>query len=369
MYDYKPYNNTATITAARGTAGIGPDVPGNPRTQTGATTVMWDEVDSLYGLPVECYHVQGLDTAWTTLAHCVTGQQYVDHEPGGGRDYRVRAVNLADERGPWSRSVFAALSEDAGPPEPPGNLRAKLNLGGSITLTWEAVGFLLYGDPVSHYEVQRQRGAWETIANGVTETEYTDFNADGRMLPYRVRAVNAKGREGPWSDVIDVVTAEQRGQLAAPTLSAHTTTEDTVRLTWTVPSNQRDAVTGYELQYLDGDEWLTLDELGPEDTEYEDRSLPFGAVRTYRVRARAGEEVGQVEQRGHRHDAIRANRTISRPRPTGPTPYPSRGSRRGTTPTTRCSATSWRCRPPTGTAASRGWPVRRPRPGPTPTPG
>ena len=50
VYDYKPDNNTATITAARGTGNVGPGIPANPRTQTGTTTVMWDEVESLYGL-------------------------------------------------------------------------------------------------------------------------------------------------------------------------------------------------------------------------------------------------------------------------------------------------------------------------------
>ena len=295
-YDYDDGNDTAVVSQVTGT--------GESRVsamQVGsvqATSVSWGGLRTLYSRAVTHYEVErstdGGNT-WRRLSDRWPYTTYVDTGAGlsSSLHYRVRAVNHWGHKGPWSRFNAAELAGGDESPQPPGMLRAKLNSGGSITLTWDSVDFLLYGDPVSHYEVQRQRGAWETIANGVADTEYTDFGAGGRMSPYRVRAVNVKGREGPWSDVIDLVTAEQRGVLAAPTLSAHTTTEDTIRLTWTVPSNQRDAVTGYELQYLDGDEWVTLDDLGPEDTGYEDWQLPFGAVRTYRVRARADEEVGR----------------------------------------------------------------------------
>ena len=66
VYDYDDGNNSATITAARGTGGVGPGIPANPRAQTGTTAVMWEEVESLYGLPVERYEVQWLGS---TLDH------------------------------------------------------------------------------------------------------------------------------------------------------------------------------------------------------------------------------------------------------------------------------------------------------------
>ena len=296
-YDYISDNNSASIAVSQGTGEhlLSAMQVGSVQ----ATSFSWGRLHTLYGRPVTHYQVERSTDGgsnWTTMAGRWPSTTYIDRGAGIGSSlhYRARAVNDWNHKGPWSRFDAAALAGGDGEPEPPKNLRAKLNSGGSITLTWEPVDNLLYGDPVSHYEVQRQRGAWDTIANGVTDTEYTDFGAGGRMSPYRVRAVNTKGREGPWSDVIDVVGAEQRGIPAGPTLSAHTTTKDTIRLTWTVPSNQRDAVTGYELQYLDVDEWLELDyELGSDETEYEDQSLPYGAVRTYRVRARAGEDVGR----------------------------------------------------------------------------
>ena len=45
VYDYDDGNSTATITAARGTGGVGAGIPANPRAQTGTTGVMWEEVE------------------------------------------------------------------------------------------------------------------------------------------------------------------------------------------------------------------------------------------------------------------------------------------------------------------------------------
>ena len=297
-YDYISGNNTASIAVREGT---GAALPSAMRVAgVSATYVAWDRVDPLYGRAVTHYEIQRSTdggNSWRMLSDRWPRTFYVDPDmsPNSNLHYRVRAVNNWLHKGPWARFAAGELAGGDESPQEPMNLRAKLNSGGSITLTWtwEAPGSLLYGDPLSHYEVQRQRGAWETIAYQVTDTEYTDFGAGGRMSPYRVRAVNVKGREGPWSESIDVVTAQQQGQLAAPALWAHTTTEDTIRLTWTVPSNQQGAVTGYELQYLDRDEWVTLEELPETETEYEDWDLPFGAVRTYRVRALDGESVGR----------------------------------------------------------------------------
>ena len=120
VYDYNAGNNTATITAARGTGGVGPGVPTNPITQTGTTAVMWDRVEYLFGLPVERYEVQWLGSGWTTVDRAVYGSQYVDTAPSGRRDYRVRAVNSAGVAGPWSRStaeVQGRSRRPAGQPE------------------------------------------------------------------------------------------------------------------------------------------------------------------------------------------------------------------------------------------------------------
>ncbi|MDE0171496.1 MAG: fibronectin type III domain-containing protein [bacterium] len=163
----------------------------------------------------------------------------------------------------------------------------------SVTIAWDGVRFL-YGLPV-HYEVQKYaEGVWGTLEREVLGTEYTDFNVGSGQVPaYRVRAVNLAGVAGPWSVEFDRLVSQRGGQLAAPVLTARTTTDDTVRLRWTAPSNQQDAVTGYELEYLVGGTWTLLEALGATVTDYEDLGLPSGSDRRYRVRAMAGADPGR----------------------------------------------------------------------------
>ena len=67
-----------------------------------------------------------------------------------------------------------------------------------------------------------------------------------------------------------------------------------MRLTWTEPTNQQGAITGYELEYLSGDTWTTLvDNLKATEREYEDTGLAAGAERRYRVRAVSGDGPGR----------------------------------------------------------------------------
>ena len=158
VYDYNAGDNTATITAVRGTGGIGPGVPSGSRTTTGITAVTWDPVQYLYGLPVVRYEVQRLDgSSWTTLDDEVTGNVYVDTAPSGGRDYQVRAVNSAGATGPWSRSTAQVQAGKAGPPL---NLRTQADGNNAIDVSWDApedTG----GSAVTGYTVQ-----WSTDGTG-----------------------------------------------------------------------------------------------------------------------------------------------------------------------------------------------------------
>ncbi|MDE0369817.1 MAG: fibronectin type III domain-containing protein [bacterium] len=164
----------------------------------------------------------------------------------------------------------------------------------SVSIAWEAVRYL-YGVGVGHYEVQKfMSGAWETLQREVGGTEFTDFNVGSEKVPvYRVRAVNEAGVAGPWSGLFDRLVSQRGGQLAAPSLTVRTTTDDTIRLRWTAPSNHQDAVTGYELEYLVGGSWTLLESLGPTVTSFEDLELDSGTERSYRVRAMAGADPGR----------------------------------------------------------------------------
>ena len=113
VYDYKPGNNTATITARGGSVEPPEGQPvvktmGDPES---IIAVMWEPVESVNGLAVSHYEVQKAQSPWETVAE-VTGTQYVDTNPGKNPRYRVRAVNGPGVAGPWSTDLGIALQSD-----------------------------------------------------------------------------------------------------------------------------------------------------------------------------------------------------------------------------------------------------------------
>ena len=285
VYDYKPDNNTATITAARGTGGVGPDVPANPRTQTGTTTVMWDDVEFLYGLPVARYEVQWLGSDWTMLGDAVTENQHVDAAPSGRRDYRVRAVNVAGVAGPWSRSAVTVQAGHAGPPV---NLRAQADGNNAIDVSWDApedAG----GSAITGYTVQwsadGSEGSWRN-AGSVTDLTFKHRGLQvGAIRYYRVAARNSGGL-GLWSDPVMGQTVS--GAPEAPTLSAKSLSDYEIELTWNEPKDNGQPITGYRIDYsADGsaDSWSRLATPGADPTTYTDSTLQANTQRYYRIRA------------------------------------------------------------------------------------
>ena len=211
-----------------------------------------------------------------------------------GTVYDYKAAN--------NTAKISAAKGGGGGPGAPGMRGAKSN-SRSVTIAWDEVEYL-HGVPVRHHEVQKYMAdveVWETVSGPLTDARWTDFNVgSGAMPAYRVRAVNDADVGGPWSAVFNRLTAQQQGQLAGPRLTAKWTAGDTIRLTWTEPSNQQDAITGYQLEYLAGDTWtllasLAADETCADDTPrcYEDLGLPAGTERRYRVRAMAGQDPGR----------------------------------------------------------------------------
>ena len=285
VYDYWDVNNTATITAARGTGGIGPGVPANPRAQTGTTAVTWDRVDQLYGLPVERYQVQWLGNEWTTLESAALENQYADAAPSGRRDYRVRAVNAAGVGGPWSRSTATVQAGHAGPPL---NLRTQADGNNAIDVSWDApedAG----GSAVTAYTVQwsadGSEGSWRNAGSTSDQTFKHRGLQTGAIRWYRVAAQNRSGL-GLWSDPVEGQTVS--GTPDAPTLKAKTLSDYQIELTWNEPKDNGQPITGYEIEWsADGsaDSWSGLAEVSADPTAYTDSSLPANTRRHYRVRA------------------------------------------------------------------------------------
>ena len=286
VYDYDDGNNTATITAARGTGGVGPGIPANPRAQTGATGVMWDKVGLLYGLPVERYEVQWLGSDWTTLDRWVADSQYVDAAPSGRRDYRVRAVNMAGAKGPWSRSTAEAQAGNAGPPV---NLRTQADGNNAIDVSWgapEDVG----GSAITSYTVQwsldgTAEGSWSNAGSTADQTFKHRGLQTGAVRYYRVAARNRSGL-GLWSDPVMGQTVS--GVPDAPTLKAKTLSDYQIELTWNEPKDNGEPITGYHLERSrDGsaDSWSQRVDLGADPATYADSTLDANTRYYYRVRA------------------------------------------------------------------------------------
>ncbi len=286
VYDYKPHNNTAKITAAKGAG-----VPASPRTQTGATAVKWDPVRRLHGLPVECYQVQGLDTEWRTLAHCVTGNQYVDGEPAGRRGYRVRAVNAAGVAGVWSLGSVQApnpAQEQAGLAGPPLNLWTQADGNNAIDVFWdppEDAG----GTAITGYTVQWSADGSEDSWNNAGNTSASVLNFKHRGLQigavryYRVAARNGSGL-GPWS--YQARGQSEAGVPDAPTLSAKPLSDYEIDLTWNEPKDNGKEISGYQIEFSEdgsADSWSWLTSTGAR--AYTDSALQSNMRRYYRVRA------------------------------------------------------------------------------------
>ena len=212
VYDYNSGNNSATITAR---AGVGPGIPGSPRTQTGTITVMWDAVATVNGLPVTHYEVQKLVNPWMTVATNVETTEYVDTNvgPGETHQYRVRAVNANDIPGPWSTAIegsTAPVASGGGTqtvyqtvyervyvrPDGPTGLEAAADGKTEVALGWDALNSL-YDEPVDYYEVEASEDGkyWRTLAPSVTTTAYTHRGLEaGATHYYRVYAHSEEGR-------------------------------------------------------------------------------------------------------------------------------------------------------------------------------
>ena len=297
VYDDNAGNNSATIRAARGTGGRtvqptpsrpvgGPVAPANLTAQTGTTTVKWDAVGLLYGLPVVRYEVQELQGSdWRLLDRVTTHNEYAVMQPRG-RSYRVRAVNAAGAVGPWSQSTAEVA---AGLPGSPLNLRAQADGNNAIDVSWDAPDDI-GGSAITGYTVQwspNAPGSWR--GGGSTSASVRTWKHGGLSVGavnyYRVAARNSGGL-GLWSDPVMGQTVS--GAPDAPTLQAKTLSDYEIELTWNKPRDNGQPVTGYHLESsADGasGSWTRLAAPGAGDTTYTDATLQANTKRYYRIRA------------------------------------------------------------------------------------
>ncbi len=205
------------------------------------------------------------------------------------RYYQVRAENHIDEGG-WSDPV-KATTQAPGQADAPLNLRAAPDGDSAIDLSWDPPGDD-GGSPITYYQVQWSHdgteGSWRhegRTPDAETRTYKDTGLTFGTTRYYRVAARNSVTL-GVWSD--GVMTTTLSGVPGIPNLTVRAEDANTIALTWTVPADNGDPITGYHLEWSpDGTDgsWTRLSNPAAADTSHDDSGLDPGTQRYYRIRA------------------------------------------------------------------------------------
>ena len=204
-----------------------PTVTGGNDSQ-GRPTLKWDKVAG--AAKYEVYRARSKDgdyikystqtsTGYTNSAYLTSGSTYY---------YKVRALDANGTAGPWSDVVAVTCRLGLTAPTVTGGNDAQ----GRPTLTWKAV------TGAAKYEVYRARsmnGDYIKYST-VTGASYTNISyiENGNTYYYKVRALDANGTAGPWSDVVAVTC---RLGLTAPSVTGGNDSQGRPTLKW-------NAVTG-----------------------------------------------------------------------------------------------------------------------------
>ena len=219
-----------------------PSVTGGNDSQ-GRPTLKWDKVAGAAKYEVyRSYSQNGnyskystqTSTGYTNSSYLTSGSTYY---------YKVRALDANGTAGAWSDVVAVTCRLGLTAPSVTGGNDAQ----GRPTLKWKAV------TGAAKYEVYRARslnGDYIKYST-VTGTSYTNtsYIENGNTYYYKVRALDANGTAGPWSDVVAVTC---RLGLTAPSVTGGNDSQGRPTLKWK-------AVTGaakyevYRARSMNGD--------------------------------------------------------------------------------------------------------------------
>ena len=289
---------TVTIpTELQGATAGAPGVPVVTATPNGRTEIVlrWNKpIEN--GSPIISYDVEIADRrngpwtdAETNLGGSATSWTHTGLIGSTTKWYRVQAENHIDKGG-WSESV-SATTQAPGQADAPVNLTAAPDGDSAIDLSWSPPpddG----GSPITRYELQwSQDGterSWRTegrTPDAETRTYKDTGLSFGTTRYYRVAARNSVTL-GVWSAPVSTTTLS--GVPGIPRLTVRATDANTIALTWTVPADNGDPITGYEIEWSEdgtADSWTALTNPGASDTSHDDSGLDPGTRRYYQVRA------------------------------------------------------------------------------------
>ena len=199
-----------------------PSVTGGNDSQ-GRPTLKWDKVAGAAKYEVyRSYSQNGnyskystqTSTGYTNSSYLTSGSTYY---------YKVRALDANGTAGPWSDVVAVTCRLGLTAPAVTGGNDSQ----GRPTLKWNAVS------GAAKYEVYRARslnGDYIKYST-VTGTSYTNISyiENGNTYYYKVRALDANGTAGPWSDVVAVTC---RLGLTAPSVTGGNDSQGRPTLKW-----------------------------------------------------------------------------------------------------------------------------------------
>src|SRR6185503_9779601 len=204
--------------------------------------------------------------------------------------YRVWAADAAGNQGAYSNVASATtLSPDTTPPTAPTGLSATAASSVQINLSWTAatdnVG-------VTGYRVESCQGTGCSNFVQIATPTGTTFNntglTGGTSYSYRVRAVDAAGNLGGYSNVASAttLTAPDTTPPTAPTgLTATAASTSQINLSWTA-STDNVGVTGYRLERCQGASCTNFAQIAtPAGTTFNDTGRTASTAYRYRVRA------------------------------------------------------------------------------------
>ena len=209
---------------------------------------------------------------------------------GAAYNYRVRATDAAGNLSGYSSVASATTqSPDTQPPTAPANLSAAAASVSQINLSWTAstdnVG-------VTGYLIERcQSAGCSTFAQVGTSaaTAYSDTGlATGTSYSYRVRATDAAGNLGPYSNTASATTtaADTTPPTAPGTLTATAASGVEIDIVWGAATDDV-GVTGYRVERCQGAGCTIFTKLGTTivGTTFNDIGLTVNTSYSYIVRA------------------------------------------------------------------------------------
>jgi hypothetical protein len=222
------------------------------------------------------------DGAWERLG--TAGSPHYEDTglaPGTRYGYRVRGTN-AGGVSPWSEAVEATTLGQV--PGVPAGVRATALSASRIQVTWQ--------DPdhnATSFQIERRTagGGWVSLPDATTPA-YTDTGLTAKTAYiYHVRGTNASGVSA-WSPEVSAFTLGA-GPTSPGTLTAIVVQFAKIRLKWQDKSKDE---TAFFVERKEGTgEFVTLKQLKPNATTYDDLAVTPGVTYTYRIRAeKAGGE-------------------------------------------------------------------------------